>query len=86
MAPKAKYISDFRSPTYLALRLCAVFGMVAAECDQLLANGTICASGLPSFALFCVLDHLLHLMASAATAVCIPTGAGMNQRVDALLH
>ena len=63
--------------------LLAVFGMVTAKRDELLADGTATIR-LP-LAAFCVLNDTLHLLAGRKRAVGIATLTCMDQRLDAAL-
>jgi len=63
-----------------------MFGMIAAQGNQLFANLAICAGSLSSFALPRVLDNLFHFAASASATICITASARMNQRIDASFH
>lgn len=63
--------------------LLAVFGVVAAQGDELLADGTA-AVGL-ALAAFRVLHHALHLLAGRQRAVGVATLARVHQRLDAAL-
>lgn len=63
--------------------LLAVFGMIAAEGNQLLADRAA-AIGLALAALG-VLDNPLHLLAGRQRTVCIATLARVHQGLDAAL-
>lgn len=63
--------------------LLAVFGVVAAQSDELLADGAATV-GLALAALR-VLHHPLHLLAGRQGAVGIAALAGVDQRLDAAL-
>lgn len=65
------------------LVLLAVFGVVAAQSDELLADGAA-AVGL-ALAAFRVLHHALHLLAGRQRAVGVAALAGVHQRLDAAL-
>lgn len=64
--------------SHLAFGMCTMFGMVAAQCNQLFANLAICTGSLSSFALSRVLDNLLHFAASASATICITASARMD--------
>lgn len=66
-----------------ALVLLAVLCMVAAESNELLADGAP-SIGL-AFAAFGVLDNPFHLLTGWQRAVGVATLAGMNQRLDTAL-
>ena len=57
--------------------------MVTAQRNQLLANEAV-AFGL-EFAVFGVIHHALHFVASQRLAFSIPTLAGVHQALDAPL-
>lgn len=67
-----------------ALVLLAVLRMVAAESNELLADGAP-SIGL-AFAAFGVLDNPFHLLTGWQRAVGITTLAGMDQRLDTALN
>lgn len=66
-----------------ALVLLAVFGVVAAECNKLLAHRT--PTIRLALAALGVLHHSLHLLARWQGAVGVATLAGVHQRLDATL-
>lgn len=63
--------------------LLAVFGMIATQSNELLADGT--AAVCLAFAAFCVLNNPLHLLAGRQGAVGVAALARMDQRLDATL-
>jgi len=63
--------------------LLAVFGMVAAKSNELLADGT--AAVCLAFAAFCVLNNPLHLLAGRQGAVGVAALASVDQRLDTSL-
>lgn len=63
--------------------LLAVFGVVAAQSNELLADRTA-AIGL-ALAALCVLHNALHLLTGRQRAVGIATLASVDQRLDAAL-
>lgn len=63
--------------------LLAVFGMVAAQGNELLADGT--ATIRLSLAAFCVLNNTLHLLTGRQGAVGVAALARVDQRLDAAL-
>lgn len=66
-----------------ALVLLAVLGVVAAQSDELLADGT--AAVCLALAAFCVLHDPLHFLAGWQGAVGIAALACVDQRLDAAL-
>lgn len=74
---------DVEAERHRALVLLAVLGMVAAESNELLADGAS-TIGFP-FAALGVLHNPLHLLAGRQGAVGIAALAGMYQRLDATL-
>lgn len=74
---------DVEAERHRALVLLAVLGMVAAEGNELLADGAP-AIGF-SFAALGMLHNSLHLLARGQRAVGIAALAGMDQRLDAAL-
>lgn len=79
----AELLLDVEAEGHGALVLLAVLGVVAAEGNELLADGTP-AIGFP-FATFGMLHDPLHLLAGGEGAVGIPALAGMDQRLDTAL-
>lgn len=79
----AELVLDVEAEGYGALVLLAVLGVVAAQGDELLADGAA-AVGL-ALATFGVLHHALHLLAGRQAAVGVATLAGVNQGLDATL-
>lgn len=67
-----------------ALVLLAVLRMVAAESNELLADGAPSVGF--AFAAFGVLDNPFHLLTGRQRAVGITTLAGMDQRLDTALN
>ena len=67
---------------YRAIGLIAIARVVAAECDELLADRACCRHS--PLADFGVLHNALHLLACWPAAVCVATLAGMNERLYAL--
>lgn len=63
--------------------LLTVFGMVAAQSNELLADGT--ATVRLALAAFCVLNNTLHLLAGRQGAVGVAALACVDQRLDAAL-
>lgn len=61
-----------------------MFGMVAAQSNELLADGT--AAICLSLAAFCVLNNTLHFLARREGAVGVATLACMDQRLNAALY
>ena len=64
--------------------LLAHLGVIAAECDQLLANRTA-AIGLP-LTLPGMTDHSFHLVTARRPTIGITALAGVNQAVDTALY
>lgn len=63
--------------------LLTVFGVVAAQSNELLADGT--ATVRLALAAFCVLNNTLHLLAGWQGAVGVAALACVDQRLDAAL-
>lgn len=78
-----QFVLDIEAEGHGALVLLAVLGMIAAECNELLAHRT--ATVCLALAALSVLHHTLHLLARWQGAVGIATLAGMHQRLDATL-
>lgn len=76
-------VFDVEAEGHGALVLLAVLGVVAAESNELLADGAP-SVGL-AFAAFGVLDDPFHLLAGRQRAVGVAALAGMHQRLDAAL-
>jgi hypothetical protein len=76
-------VLDVQTEGYRTLVLLAVLGVVAAQGDELLADGAATV-GL-ALATFGVLHHTLHLLAGRQAAVGVATLAGVDQRLDAAL-
>jgi len=70
-------VLDIEAEGHGALVLLAVLGMVAAQCDELLANGA--ASVGLALATLGVLHHSLHLLTRWKRAVGVAALAGMHQ-------
>lgn len=78
-----EFLLDVQAERHRALVLLAVFGVVAAQGNELLADGAP-AIGFP-LATFGMLHDPLHLLAGGEGAVGIPALAGVDQRLDAAL-
>ena len=76
-------VLDVQTEGHGTLVLLAVFGVVAAQGDELLAHGAA-AVGLP-LATFGVLHHALHLLAGGQRAVGVAALTGVDQGLDAAL-
>lgn len=76
-------VFDVEAEGHGALVLLAVLGVVAAESNELLADGAP-SVGL-AFAAFGVLDDPFHLLAGRQRAVGVAALAGVHQRLDAAL-
>lgn len=76
-------VFDVEAEGHRALVLLAVLCVVAAESNELLADGAP-AVGF-AFAAFGVLDNPLHLLTGRQRAVGIAALAGVDQRLDAAL-
>jgi hypothetical protein len=74
---------DVEAEWHRALVLLAVLGMVAAEGNELLADGAP-TIGFP-FAALGMLHNPLHLLAGGQGAVGVTALTGMHQRLDAAL-
>lgn len=74
---------DVEAEGHGALVLLAVLGVVAAESNELLADGAP-SVGL-AFAAFGVLDNPFHLLAGRQRAVGVAALAGVHQGLDAAL-
>lgn len=79
----AQLLPDVEAKWHHAFRLGTVFGMVAAQGDQLLANWTA-AVGL-AFARTRVRDDTLHLLTRWQPAVGIATLTCVNKRLNTAL-
>ena len=79
----AELVFDVEAEGHGALVFLAVFGVVAAESNELLAHRAATV-GLALAALG-VLHHPLHLLAGWQRAVGVAALAGMHQRLDAAL-
>lgn len=79
----AELLLDVEAERDGTLVLLAVLGVVAAQCDELLAHRTPTV-GLALAALR-VLNHPLHLLAGRERAVGVPALARMDQGLDAAL-
>lgn len=75
---------DVRAEWHQALGLLAVFSMVAAQGDKLLANRTT-TMGL-SLAVLRVLDYPFHLLTAWQTTICIATLTRVHQRLNTPLN
>lgn len=74
---------DVQAEWHWTLVLLTVLGVVAAQCNELLADGAA-AVGFP-LAAFRVLDDPFHLLAGWQGAVGVATLAGVDQGLDATL-
>ena len=80
----AELVLDVEAEGYGALVLLAVFGMVAAQSNELLADGAATV-GL-ALASLGVLHHTFHLLAGRQGAVGIAALAGVDQGLNAALN
>ena len=78
-----QFMFDVQTEWHHAFLLLAVLGVVATQCNELLAYGAL-PVGL-SFAYFGVLHHSFHLLAARQTTVGIATLASVDQTLDAAL-
>lgn len=76
-------VFDVEAEGHRALVLLTVLGVVAAESNELLADGAP-SVGL-AFAAFGVLDNPFHLLTGRQRAVGVATLAGVDQRLDTAL-
>src|SRR5690349_10363930 len=77
-------LPDVPTERHLALRVRAVFGVIAAQRYQLLTDGTVAL--LPFLAHFRVFHNPLHFMTTQTTAIRVTTLARVYQRLDTTLN